>query len=514
VLVPLSFALSPVMSMLVATKPVMTPPLESGLRITAVLTTLVGAAFLTLRYRGYRLDAASNALGLPLFLVGVFPFVVAGLKGLGAVGEVPLAWAYLGICLYAGWRAARLKHESSQSLSQTLQVVAAAFLVFTVVVVFDVGTRTLSPAAAAAVADLSAPLATPASVTHAPDVYHLVLDGMGRQDVLAERYGMSLDPMVAGFRRLGFTVADTGYANYAQTHLSLASMLNVTYLDALGPIERTSNDRHPLRALIDRARVPALFKHLGYHVVQIGTGSHSEGVWQQADECDCPQLWWSEPELGAVSLTPMKAILWFGLGQRHFLGRSLHIFDAFEQQRHVQAPRYVFAHVMMPHPPFYVDAAGRYLPQSRPTSGGDATFYSGTAEEYVSGYRGQGTFTLRRALDAATRIVNAATRERREVIVIIHGDHGPRLGMDARNPKAESGRFTLPVFLAIRWPERMTPAASPRSLVNVYRTVFHQAFGMELPPLPDAGYVSGFTTPYATVPVEGLDGNGLHRSAE
>ncbi len=506
VLVPLTFALSPVISMLIATRPVMEPPLESGLRMVAALTSAVGLGYIVLRRRGNPPPNASNALGLPLFLIGIYPFAVAAFKKLGGVSELPVAWVYLAVAAVAGWRAARLKPDPGQTLYHTLQAVAVVMAVLSIVVLVDVGTIKLSPAVAAGVAAHSRPLAMPAPPRHRPDVYHLVLDGMGRQDVLAERYGLSLDSTVAGFRRLGFKVADDGYANYVQTHLSLASMLNVTYLEDLGPIDKASNDRRPLRALIDQARVPGVFKRLGYSVVQIGSGSHGEGIWQQADERDSPQLWWSEPELGAISLTPMKALLWLGVGQRHFLRRSLHVFEAFEQARHGPAPRYVYAHVMMPHPPFYADADGQYVPQPRPASGGDASFYSGTAEEYQLGYRAQAAFTLRRALDAATRIVNASTRGQRDAIIIITGDHGPRLGMDARQPTAESGRFTLPVFLAIRWPAGRSPSTSPRSLVNLYRSVFREAFGMDLPPLPDAGYVSAFTTPYATIPVEGLDG--------
>jgi hypothetical protein len=113
-----------------------------------------------------------------------------------------------------------------------------------------------------------------------------------------------------------------------------------------------------------------------------------------------------------------------------------------------------------------------------------------------SSYRVQATFALGRALDAVTRVLEHERRDKREVIVLITGGHGPRLGLDAMNPTPESGRYTLPVWLAIRWPADLTPGASPKSLVNVYRTLFDRVFGMSLPPLPDRAYVSGFTTPY------------------
>jgi hypothetical protein len=48
----------------------------------------------------------------------------------------------------------------------------------------------------------------------------------------------------------------------------------------------------------------------------------------------------------------------------------------------------------------------------------------------------------------------------------------------------------------------MAPDEPPKSLVNVYRTLFSRVFGMDLPPLPDRGYVSGFNTPYDLIPVD------------
>ena len=127
-------------------------------------------------------------------------------------------------------------------------------------------------------------------------------------------------------------------------------------------------------------------------------------------------------------------------------------------------------------------------------SGADASFFPGTAEEYRTGYRAQATYALGRAVEASRRLLEASRRDRRDAIVIITGDHGPRLGFDARKPTAESGLATLPVLLAIRWPSRARRGLPYEYIVNVYRAVFSKAFGMELPMLADKGYVSSFST--------------------
>lgn len=504
-LIPFVFALSPLASMLIATQETMPPPIESQLRMVALLAALVAVGYLGARALGASVARASNMLALPTLLVGVYPFAVQAASHVYSGAESWLAWTYLIACAASACAALIVTEPVTTTWHHVLRRIAIVFAVLTAGVVVGPLTSRLSPDVTNEIAKLSAPLPIPTRVDHRPDVYHIVLDSFGRADVLDARYGMNLAPTVSEFRRLGFVVYDAAYANYVQTHLTLASMLNVTYVNSLEAVEGASNDRRPLRALIDHARVPEVFSRLGYRVVQIGTGSHSQGVFARADACDCPQLWWSEPELGVTSLTPMKVFLQFGFEQPQYLRRANHIFDSFGASAQGDPPRYVYAHVMMPHPPFYADARGQFVKQTRPATGADATFFPGTSAEYVAGYRGQATYVIARTLDACQRLIAASRRQGREAIVIVHGDHGPRLGMDARNPAADSGRFTLPVFLAIRWPQTMTPSAAPRSLVNVYRTLFRQAFMMELPPLSDAGYVSGFTTPYKLMPVDRLE---------
>jgi hypothetical protein len=66
-----------------------------------------------------------------------------------------------------------------------------------------------------------------------PDIYYIILDGHARSDILAELYGYDNNWFVDSLRQRGFYVADRSRTNYAQTYLSLASTLNMTYLDSL-----------------------------------------------------------------------------------------------------------------------------------------------------------------------------------------------------------------------------------------------------------------------------------------
>jgi hypothetical protein len=499
--VPLTFAFAPVTAFILATQDVLLPVGSSIARIALVLVCAIGVLYIVLR-RWNDQAAASNIIAVPCVSIALYPIAHATAGSLGLQAEYAFAWCYLVLSAAAAPVVARWPHERARIVHDGLTVAGLAVLLGTLFVVARayVFERPFPPPVAAAVAHLSSPLPTGSVPGAHPDVFHLVLDGMGRPDVLEKEYGMRIDAQLAEFRALGFHIdSAVGHANYVQTHLSLASMLNVDYLDELTTIPSMGNFREPLRELLWRARVPDLFTRLGYHVEFIGPGSRSEGAFASADRCDCPQLWFSEPEVGALTLTPLKVFLRFGLGQERFFQRSLHVFEAFERRQTASAPRYVYAHAMLPHPPFVSDERGQFQNPRRPLSGADGTYFPGTADEYRAGYRAQATFTLRRTLDAVTRVLAQADRDGREVVVIVHGDHGPRLGFDARNPDAESGRFSLPVLLAVRWPKGMVPASPPSSLVNVYRTVFREVFKLGLQPLPDRSFVSGFSRPYALV---------------
>src|SRR5262249_39528774 len=158
----------------------------------------------------------------------------------------------------------------------------------------------------------------------------------------------------------------------------------------------------PLRDLISTARVPDAFKRLGYWVEDIGSGYLSSGAFAQADRCDCPQLWFADAEVGALSLSPFKMFT-AGLGSRSHYERSVRVFEEFERPRSIAAPRFVFAHVPMPHPPFVADSSGAFTNPTKLMSGGDGSYFSGSRQEYEEGYRAQATFTLSRAVMAITR---------------------------------------------------------------------------------------------------------------
>ena len=93
-----------------------------------------------------------------------------------------------------------------------------------------------------------------------PDVFYIILDGYARQDILANYFDYN-NAWFGTLGAMGFVVAGGSRANYCQTALSLASSLNMDYIDALLPSERpSSRNRFPLVRLIENSAAARAFQ--------------------------------------------------------------------------------------------------------------------------------------------------------------------------------------------------------------------------------------------------------------
>lgn len=62
-----------------------------------------------------------------------------------------------------------------------------------------------------------------------PDIYYIIVDGYGREDVLRETYGIDNSEFLGFLKENGFHVIDQAHSNYTQTVYSLSSSLNLNY---------------------------------------------------------------------------------------------------------------------------------------------------------------------------------------------------------------------------------------------------------------------------------------------
>jgi hypothetical protein len=332
------------------------------------------------------------------------------------------------------------------------------------------------------------------------DIYYLVLDGFGRSDILQSYYGLDITPFTQFLTARGFAVPDGARANYSQTYLSLASTLNLTYLDEVASaVGADGRDRRPLKHLIDRNALMAAAKAAGYRVYVIGSAYSATHTVDAADVCICGRPGFSELEHEALRATPLSALPLSRWTYDAHRTKTLDGFKAVEDLSGERTPKFVFAHIIIPHPPFVFGADGQAPRQSRPFSFQDGDQFQGPREEYVQGYRDQTRYLVTRLTALVERLM---ARPGAAPVIVMHGDHGPRSTMGTERGSQSDLHERMSIFAAYAFPGIPPGDGDPSiSAVNVARTLARHYLGVDAPNLPDASYFSTWEAPYRFIPV-------------
>ena len=339
--------------------------------------------------------------------------------------------------------------------------------------------------------------------TARPDVWYLVLDGYGRPDVLAERYGLP-DELTPFLRSRGFCVAERARANYGPTLLSLAPALNAAPLDELlTDVDPTSSTRHALRALIADNRVVRAFRAAGWRLVvwpteyaplRQGAPDEQAGPWPTLDELAYHWLLSTSVPTLLELAGAEPGLLTHALHRRHVRA----VFDDLERGDRWESPVFAFAHVLAPHPPFVFAADGRDRPNPLPAGLHDGSHWHAlgdpAGESYVEGYRAQAAFVNGRVRAVIDGILATSSTP---PVIVLQGDHGPGDKLDWADPAHSDAIERLSILSAWRLPDgdcsEVAPGMTP---INGWRLVLRRVLGIPLPPLPDRSYLSGWAEPY------------------
>jgi hypothetical protein len=332
------------------------------------------------------------------------------------------------------------------------------------------------------------------------DIYYIVLDAFGRRDVLNELYQLDIGPFVNALEARGFAVPEASQSNYAQTFLSLASSLNLSYLDPIASAMGNSGDRRVLDHLIKNNALTRLAKRGGYQVIAIGSNYAATDRLTTADLCLCEQYGLHEIEATAINLTPLRALpldRWTYDAHRRKIEQE---FRHLEYASSTAGPKLVFAHLISPHPPFVFAPDGRPRANAKHVFGlMDGSHFRGSRAEYVAGYRDQAQFVVNRVLPLIDTILS---RPGPSPVIVLHGDHGPGSMWDWDDIASANTRERLAIFSAYRFPEGDPAVLDPHlSPVNGLRMMANRHLGTSLPILPDWSFASGWQHPFQWVAV-------------
>jgi Sulfatase len=328
-----------------------------------------------------------------------------------------------------------------------------------------------------------------------PDIYYIILDAYGRADSLKTFYGYDNTPFIRALEQRGFYVAHHSRANYPLTSYCLPTSLNMRYLQDLLREQEPPIDT---RRMIDENAVAAYLHGLGYHYVNIWTGTGATRVETADLELDNDSL--TPPSsfegqvfsLSVLDAAPQTQPIALGIAGAYDRHRAF-ILSAFHNLNSVAKlpyPKFVFAHILAPHPPFVFDSDGRPVYPPYPYNEADGSklleMHKITRSQYRTGYISQLRYINGRVLQAIDAIIRQSSRP---PVIIVQGDHGSRMNMDwsserktdLREPFSILNAYYVPARVRLHLYDSITP-------VNSFRIVLTNLFGANYPPLPDRSF--------------------------
>jgi hypothetical protein len=374
---------------------------------------------------------------------------------------------FLGLCLLPLIAAALAVIKSRRKLaglSNYLNMVAI-FLVIIPAITIALNRRFLNLQSAAKTR--SAPVRVGKQKKY-PDIYYIILDAYARADTLKEFYHYDNSEFLNYLAQKGFYIANKSRCNYAETDLSLASSLNLAYLGDLARQMGLQNFNNvPLREIIWNSKTPEFLKEKGYLVMAFSSGHFTTEIKVSADIFKSPEWSLNEFENLFLSTTPIPVILEILPNKSQFdlhRDRLLYIFDHLADGAKLEAPVFVFAHIMAPHPPFVFGKNGEEVKSSRKFVLTDQTDDL-TQEQYIENYKNQGPASNR---------------------------------ADGRDPDSVNLKEKMCILNAYYLPDSMRKDLYEEvTPVNTFRIIFNHYFGTELELLEDRSYFYEGGWPYS-----------------
>ncbi|HEY8057431.1 MAG TPA: hypothetical protein VID94_01705 [Acidimicrobiales bacterium] len=315
------------------------------------------------------------------------------------------------------------------------------------------------------------------------DIYFLVFDRYGSDWSLEERYGIDND-IYPQLEAAGFQVVPGARTNYRATDFSLSTMLNMELLDDLTTTAgRASSDRTPARQRIGRHEVGRFLRANGYRYYHIGAWYEPTHDSPIADEV---LRYGKTPEFEAVVreatvLPTLERLMVPTIVDDPFRIRhrneALFAFRQLERLADMPDRKFVFAHILMPHPPYVLDAEGDPVVK--------ATVLETPEADLVAG---QLQYTNRRMMEVVSELLDRPPDE--QPIIVITGDEGPFLcgDVDCIDGTPETYGIRFGTLRAYYLPGLDYEVPADDTGVNIFRMLLREYFGADLPDLRNRSY--------------------------
>lgn len=325
--------------------------------------------------------------------------------------------------------------------------------------------------------------------TKKPDIYFLLFDEYGSSLSLKQQYNFDND-LDSFLVQKGFHLQEKSYSNYNATPVSMASILNMSYLEGLsGRATLTADDYSYCHELIKNNEVIKFLSTQGYNIVNfsifdlVGNPSPiSQTILPLKTRLITDNTLFSRMhrDMGWMLYHGPTAI------RSLIIKRMLHtnvennaVLDSLEKQsaRTSLLPSFVYAHVYMPHDPFFFDKNG--IARDNNTIIGERD----KSKNLITGRNSKSYLEYVRYTNTRIKaIINSIqTNSKNNAVIILMGDHG------FREHFTEDLHQNFQNMNAVYFPEKDYHLLYDSiSAVNQFRVIFNTLFHQSFPLLNDS----------------------------
>jgi len=313
-----------------------------------------------------------------------------------------------------------------------------------------------------------------------PDIYYIVIDGYANNSTLKEFYGYDNSEFTNYLEKKGFFVALNSKSNYPTTMLSLSSSLNMEYLDSLNRFKDFDIKTTETLKLMNHSKVLNLLKSMGYKFVYFNSGWSITNIKKGVD------LKINDAYSTEFIRTYLRRTMLFTFVDKmeywDLRNNILYAFDKIPGLPNFKAPKFVYIHIICPHPPYLFDRNGNKV-----------SYTINQDWQNKSKYLDQTIFITKKVKTLINQIL---LNSKNKPIIILQSDHGPASGLvtseNWSNPTdamiKERTRILNAYYLPNNESKYLYSSITP---VNTFRIIFNEYFGTNYPILKDKVYFVG-----------------------
>jgi len=333
-----------------------------------------------------------------------------------------------------------------------------------------------------------------------PDIYYIILDGYAGSESLKKTFEFENNEFRDFLISNNFYVPQHSHANYPHSYQSLASSLNMKYINEIES-ENLQKRTDVAYQMIENNLVMNNFKSKGFEIINVYSG------WGPTRDMNISDINLCDEYRGLVDSELFSMVLNKSVLDPFFVklfedDRKDLIMCHFSKIKNAHSitekPIFLFAHITIPHGPYVFGPNGESItPESLQL--GENVVDLGNNKVNKAGYLGQLKFTNKLATDM---IENILLNYENPPIIVIQGDHGSGEIPGWNKLEKEGLQERHSNFVAILVPnsekeifyETITP-------VNIFRIILNNYFGETLPLLDDKMYGMEFDPPWKFVDV-------------